>query len=120
MALMIAEANLFCAKLGLKQDRPLSQEDVRPGSHVSPPRSDYFGGSLATDECSFGFGSGHLANFRLWPPTHRALALAAFVFRQNQEVVSRMRFHFGAVPETEDFPADDSWKPLREPGPILN
>jgi hypothetical protein len=30
-----------------------------------------------------------------------------------------MRFHFGAIPGGERFPADQSWKPLREPGPIL-
>jgi hypothetical protein len=29
-----------------------------------------------------------------------------------------MQFHLGAVPDSPDFSPDDSWKPLREPGPI--
>ena len=28
-----------------------------------------------------------------------------------------MRFHLGAIPETQDFSPDAAWKPLREPGP---
>jgi hypothetical protein len=30
-----------------------------------------------------------------------------------------MRLHVGAVPESEGFVPDESWKPLREPGPVL-
>jgi hypothetical protein len=30
-----------------------------------------------------------------------------------------MRFHVGAVPESEDFVPDESWKPLSGPGPVL-
>src|SRR5436309_667542 len=64
MVLMIAEANFFANKAGLKQDHLITQEDVRSGSHVSPAKSNYFGGSILTDSYLFGFGSGHLANFR--------------------------------------------------------
>jgi hypothetical protein len=32
---------------------------------------------------------------------------------------SFMRLHLGAIPESEGFALDESWKPLREPGPVL-
>jgi putative zincin peptidase len=30
-----------------------------------------------------------------------------------------MRFHLGAIPEGPDFPSEASWRPIREPGPLL-
>jgi len=63
-ALMVAEANFFCSRTGLPQSRRITESDVLEGSHVGPPRTNDFGGSVITDKYFFGFGWGHLANFR--------------------------------------------------------
>jgi len=63
LVLMLAEANFFAGKVGLKLDQPITDQDVRNGSHVSPPKTNDFGGSIMTDSYFFGFGFGHLANF---------------------------------------------------------
>lgn len=63
LALMLADVNYFAGKVGLKLDRPVTQQDVRSGSHVGPPSTNDFGGSILTDAYFFGFGWGHLANF---------------------------------------------------------
>jgi hypothetical protein len=63
VALMLMHVNFFAGKVGLKLDHPITEQDVRGGSHVSPPRTNNFSGSILTDDYSFGFGWGHLANF---------------------------------------------------------
>lgn len=64
MMLMVAEANFFCGKTGLPPNRPFTESDVRRGGHVGLLNSTNFNGSIFTDEYSFGFWQGHLANFR--------------------------------------------------------
>ncbi|MDH7502780.1 MAG: hypothetical protein QHJ82_08740 [Verrucomicrobiota bacterium] len=61
---MLGEANFFADKANLPLDHPITQQDIRPGSHISPPRLMGFGGSIVTDSYFFGFGQGGLANFR--------------------------------------------------------
>lgn len=63
MALMLAEASFFTGKTGISQHLPITEVDVRNGSHVGPPNPKDFGGSILTDHYFFGFGWGHLANF---------------------------------------------------------
>jgi hypothetical protein len=63
LALMLAEVNFFAGKVGLKTDHPVTEQEVRAGSHVGPPSTNDFGGSILTDAYFFGFGWGHLANF---------------------------------------------------------
>jgi len=76
LSLMLAEANFFASKVGLKTDQPLGESDLRSGGHLGPPRTNDFSGSLYTDACVFGFGWGHLANFyrRDFRPTSDAAA----------------------------------------------
>jgi hypothetical protein len=64
MTLMVAESNVFCSKTGLAPGHSFISEDVRQGSHVGPFNPKDFGGSIVTDRHLFGFGWGHLANFR--------------------------------------------------------
>jgi hypothetical protein len=63
LALMLAEVNFFGTKVGLQLDHPVTAADVRSGSHVGPPKTNDFSGSVVTDKYFFGFGWGHLANF---------------------------------------------------------
>src|SRR4051812_39345732 len=65
MMLMLNEASFFCAKIGLLKNEVLTQEDLRTGGHVGPVSSNNFSGSIVTERYFFGFGQGHLANFRL-------------------------------------------------------
>lgn len=62
-SLMITQANLFCEKVGLPLEQPITIVEVRPDSHVGPPDTNNFNGSIVTDQYAFGFGQGHLANF---------------------------------------------------------
>lgn len=62
--LMLVEVNLFCDRTEILHDRSFNQSDVRTGSHIGPPNLTGFSGSILTDDFFFGFGSGHLANFR--------------------------------------------------------
>jgi len=64
MMLMVSESNFFCANTGLPIERPFTEGDVRTGSHVGPFNPKDFSGSILTDQYFFGFGWGHLANFR--------------------------------------------------------
>jgi hypothetical protein len=63
LVLMLGEVNFFSAGTGLKFDHPVTETDVRAGSHVGPPKTNDFTGSILTDKYFFGFGWGHLANF---------------------------------------------------------
>jgi hypothetical protein len=63
IALMLGEANFFAEKTQISQPLPITQTDVKSGSHVGPPSPKDFGGSILTDNYFFGFGWGHLANF---------------------------------------------------------
>jgi len=63
LALMLVQVNQFAGKVGLKLDHPVTEQDVRSGSHVGPPNTNDFTGSILTDAYFFGFGRGHLANF---------------------------------------------------------
>jgi hypothetical protein len=65
---MLALANDFCDKAQLPIERPLVIADVRPGSHVSPPRLMGFGGSVIIGSHFFGFNNGYLANFKKLEP----------------------------------------------------
>ena len=64
MTFMLTEANFFCSKTGLSPGHWFTDADVRQGSHVGPFNPKDFGGSILTEQCLFGFGWGHLANFR--------------------------------------------------------
>lgn len=63
MALMLAEINSFNGKIGLPVDHPVAERDVQAGSHVGPPNTGDFSGSIVTEKYFYGFGWGHLANF---------------------------------------------------------
>lgn len=63
LTLMLVQVNQFASKFGLKADHPITEQDVRSGSHVGPPNTNDFTGSILTDAYFFGFGRGHLANF---------------------------------------------------------
>jgi hypothetical protein len=63
LMLMLGEVNFFAEKVGLPLGHPVTEQDVRSGSHVSPPKTNDFGGSVITEAYFFGFGWGHLANF---------------------------------------------------------
>lgn len=63
LALMLVQVNFFAGNVGLKLARPITEQDVRNGSHVGPPNTNDFSGSILTDAYFFGFGWGHLANF---------------------------------------------------------
>lgn len=60
---MLGEVNFFGNRTGLQFDHPITEADVRAGSHVGPPKTNDFSGSILTDKYFFGFGWGHLANF---------------------------------------------------------
>ncbi len=64
MMLMLQEASFFCRQTGLPPGREFTESDVRKGGHVGPYNPKDFGGSIVTDDYFFGFGWGHLANFR--------------------------------------------------------
>lgn len=63
LTLMLVQANFFASKVNLKLEKPITEQDVRPASHVAPPNTNDFTGSIMTDKYLFGFGWGHLANF---------------------------------------------------------
>src|SRR5208282_2192796 len=63
LVLMLGEVNFFGSRTGLQFDHPVTEADVRAGSHVGPPKTNDFSGSILTDKYFFGFGWGHLANF---------------------------------------------------------
>jgi len=63
LLLMLGEVNFFASKTGLNSGRPFAEAEVREGSHVGPPKTNDFSGSILTDKYFFGFGWGHLANF---------------------------------------------------------
>lgn len=63
IALMLGEASFFTEKTEISQPLPITETDVKNGSHVGPPNPKDFGGSILTDKYFFGFGWGHLANF---------------------------------------------------------
>ncbi|HEX3720098.1 MAG TPA: hypothetical protein VH595_19285 [Verrucomicrobiae bacterium] len=62
-ALMVSQANWFCQTLGLPRDHILTLEDVRQGSSVDLIDTNYFGGSIETDNYFFGFDAGHICSF---------------------------------------------------------
>jgi hypothetical protein len=64
MTLMLTEANFFCSKTGLSPGHSFTEAAVRQGSHVGLFNPKDFGGSIVTGQYLFGFGWGHLANFR--------------------------------------------------------
>ena len=63
LVLMLGGVNFFGKKVGLEFDHPVTESDVREGSHVGPAKTNDFSGSILTDKYFFGFGWGHLANF---------------------------------------------------------
>lgn len=64
LVLMLAEANFFAERVGLKLEHPICEQDVRAGSHVGPAKTNDFTGSIVADDYLFGFGRGRLANFK--------------------------------------------------------
>jgi hypothetical protein len=64
IALMLVQVNYFCNKTGLPTTNPITQKDVREGSHIGPPSASEFTGSIVTDKYLFGFIDGHLAHFK--------------------------------------------------------
>src|SRR5438105_6555911 len=64
LALMLGEANFFARQANLHLDKPFSLADALPGSHVGPPSTNDLTGSVVTTSYFFGFGQGHLANFK--------------------------------------------------------
>lgn len=62
-SLMLVQVNLFCEKANLPLEHPITPADIRSESHVGPPDTNNFSGSIVTDRYAFGFGQGHLANF---------------------------------------------------------
>lgn len=62
-SLMLVQVNLFCEKVGLPLEHPIAATDVTSESHVGPPDTNNFSGSIVTQQYAFGFGQGHLANF---------------------------------------------------------
>ena len=83
--LMLAQLNLFSNKISIVMDRDFVGDDIREGSHVGPPQSTNFTGSIVTDKYFFGFGRGHLANFNKLS-FMTAEKSAADIMRRNEEL----------------------------------
>lgn len=64
LTLMLAEVNFFAGKADLKLDHPVGEKEVLTGSHIGPPKTNDFSGSVIAQDYFFGFGRGHLANFQ--------------------------------------------------------
>ena len=63
IAMMLAQINQFCSKLGLNSGHEVTEADMREGGHVGLANSNSFTGSILTDKYFFGFWHGYLANF---------------------------------------------------------
>jgi hypothetical protein len=90
LMVVLAEANFFTEKVHLPLDNPITEQDMRPGGQISPPRLMGFGGSLLTDTYFFGFGKGGLANFkklRFEPDNEAAIRERNFRFADMKSLI---------------------------------
>ncbi len=62
VAMMLAQINFFCSKLGLNAGHKVTESDMREGGHVGPPNTNNFTGSILTEKYFFGIWHGYLAN----------------------------------------------------------
>ncbi len=90
--LMLVEVNFFCDQTGLSPGKTFNQSDVRNGSHIGSPYLKDFSGSILTDNFFFGFGDGHLANFRK----------RGFMPTDSDESIRRRNFELSKFPSLID------------------